>query len=118
MWLINQLYIKLVSKASFQGDLSCTDVYHLKASFSPNCSYKRFFFTCLLLCIVGSLILCILPFKIRVGPRFFDQVGHQTTNAYIGNEYLFTKKCHSQTYQDYEQSQQKLGTFLVNKVVV
>ena len=54
--------------------------------------------------------------KTRVGPRFFDQVGHQTTNASIGNEYLFTKKCHSQTYQDYEQGQQELGTFLVNKL--
>ena len=27
----------------------------------------------------------------RVRPRFFDQVGHQTTNAYIGNKHLFTK---------------------------
>ena len=27
----------------------------------------------------------------RVRPRFFDQVGHQTTNASIGNEYYFTK---------------------------
>ena len=23
-------------------------------------------------------------------PRFFDQVGHQTTNAFIGNKYFFT----------------------------
>ena len=53
--------------------------------------------------------------SVRGRPRFFDQVGHQTTNASIGNEYLFTKKCHSQTYQDYEQGQQELGTFLVNK---
>ena len=28
---------------------------------------------------------------IRVRPRFFDQVGHQTTNASIGNKYFFTK---------------------------
>ena len=27
----------------------------------------------------------------RVRPRFFDQVGHQTTNASIGNMYFFTK---------------------------
>ena len=27
----------------------------------------------------------------RVPPRFFDQVGHQTTNASIGNKYIFTK---------------------------
>ena len=28
---------------------------------------------------------------IRVRPRFFDQVGHQTTNASVGNKYFFTK---------------------------
>ena len=27
----------------------------------------------------------------RVRPRFFDQVGYQTTNASIGNKYFFTK---------------------------
>ena len=27
----------------------------------------------------------------RVRPRFFDQVGDQTTNASIGNKYFFTK---------------------------
>ena len=27
----------------------------------------------------------------RVRPRFFDQVGHQTNNASIGNEYFFTQ---------------------------
>ena len=48
--------------------------------------------------------------------RFFDQVGHQTTNVPIGNKCFFTKQCHLQTYQNYEQSGQKLGTFLVNKV--
>ena len=50
-------------------------------------------------------------------PGFFDQVGHQTTNAFMGNKSFFTKQCHSQTYQNYEQSQQKLGTFLQNKVL-
>ena len=49
--------------------------------------------------------------------RFFDQIGHQTTNTSIGNKYFFTKKCHPQTYQNYEQSRQKLGTFLENKVL-
>ncbi len=49
--------------------------------------------------------------------RLFDQVGHQTTNAYVGNKFLFTKYCHRQTYQSYEQSKQKLGTFLGNKVL-
>ena len=27
----------------------------------------------------------------RDRPRFFDQVGHQTTNASIGNKHFFTK---------------------------
>ena len=54
---------------------------------------------------------------VRVRPRFFDQVGHQTTNASSGNRYFFTKYCNRQTYQNYEQSRQKLGTFLVNKVL-
>ena len=54
---------------------------------------------------------------VRVRPRFFDQVGHQTNNASIRNKYFFNKLCHHQTYQNYEQSRQKLGTFLVNKVL-
>ena len=59
-------------------------------------------------------VLCLC---IRVRPRFFDQVGHETTNASIGNKYFFTKLFHHQTYQNYLQSRQKLGTFLVNKVL-
>ena len=59
--------------------------------------------------------LCYLCNRDR--PRFFDQVGHQTTNTSIGNKSFFTKKCHRQTYQNYEQSQQKLSTFLVNTVL-
>ena len=35
----------------------------------------------------------------------------------MGNKYFFTKWWHFQTYQNYEQSRQKLGTFLVNKVL-
>ena len=62
-------------------------------------------------------ILCTLLLLIRYRPRFFDQVGHQTTNASIGNKYIVTKSCHHQTYQNYEQSRQKFGTFLVNKVL-
>ena len=52
----------------------------------------------------------------RVRPRFFDQVGHETMYASSGNKHFFTKSCHHQTYQNYEQSQQKLGTILENKV--
>ena len=55
--------------------------------------------------------------NIRDRPRFFDQVGHETTNASIGNLYFFTISCHRQTYQNYEQSRQKLGTFLENEVL-
>ena len=44
----------------------------------------------------------------RNRPRFFDQVGHQTTYAYIGNKHFFTKSCHRQTYQNYEQPSERL----------
>ena len=44
----------------------------------------------------------------RYRPRFFDQVGHQTMSAYIENKHLFTKSCHHQTYQNYEQPTQSL----------
>ena len=44
----------------------------------------------------------------RYRPRFFDQVGHQTTSAYIENKHFFTKSCHRQTYQNYEQPPQCL----------
>ena len=43
-------------------------------------------------------------------PRFFDKVGHQTTYAYIGNKHFFTKSSHHQTYQNHEQSPQRLQT--------
>ena len=52
----------------------------------------------------------------RVRPRFFDQVGHETMYASRGNKHFITKSCHPQTYQNYEQSRQKLGTILENKV--
>ena len=48
--------------------------------------------------------------EIRVRPRFFDQVGHETAYASSGNKHFFTKFCHCQTYQNYEQSRKKLGT--------
>ena len=34
-----------------------------------------------------------MAFASRVRPRFFDQVGHQTMYAYIGNKHFFTKLC-------------------------
>ena len=42
----------------------------------------------------------------RYCQRFFDQVGHQTMSAYIENKYFFTKSCHRQTHQNYEQPPQ------------
>ena len=51
-----------------------------------------------------------------VRPRFFDQVGHKTMYASSRNKHFFTKSCHQQTFQNYEQSRQKLGTILGNKV--
>ena len=39
----------------------------------------------------------------RVPPRFFNQVGHETMYVSSGNKHLFTKSCHHQTYQNYEQ---------------
>ena len=43
----------------------------------------------------------------RVGPRFFDHVGHETMYASSGNKHFFTKSYHHQTYQNYEQPPQK-----------
>ena len=40
---------------------------------------------------------------IRNCPGFFDQVGHETMYASSGNKHFFTKSCHRQTYQNYEQ---------------
>ena len=33
----------------------------------------------------------LVQLDIRVRRRLFDQVGHQSTNASIGNKYFFTK---------------------------
>jgi hypothetical protein len=44
--------------------------------------------------------------KIRVRPRFFDQVGIGTMYASSGNRHFFTKSCYCQTYQNYEQPSQ------------
>ena len=52
----------------------------------------------------------------RVRPRLFDQVGHETMYVSSENSLFCTKSGHRQTYQNYEQSRQKLGTILGNKV--
>ena len=51
----------------------------------------------------------------RYRPRFFDQVGHQTMYAFIGNKHFFTISCHCETYQNNKQSGQKMGPFLETK---
>ena len=43
---------------------------------------------------------------IRVRSRFFHQVGHETMYVSSGNKRFFTKSCHRQTYQNYEQPPQ------------
>ena len=58
----------------------------------------------------------ILRAVVRVRLRVFDQVGHETMYASSENRHIFSKSCHRQTYQNYEQSRQKLGTILENKV--
>jgi hypothetical protein len=39
----------------------------------------------------------------------------QAGDASSGNKIFFTTSCHHQTYQNYQQSQQKSGTFFENK---
>ena len=51
-------------------------------------------------------IYIVLCTYIRVRPRFFDQVGHETMYASSGNKDFFTKSCHRKTYQNYEQPPQ------------
>ena len=51
--------------------------------------------------------------SLRYCHRFFDRVGHETMYAFSGNKHFLMNNV---TYQNYEQSQQKLGIFLENKV--
>ena len=37
--------------------------------------------------------------------------------ASSGNQHFFTRYCHRQTYQNYEQSRQKLDTILENSIL-
>ena len=49
----------------------------------------------------------------RYTSRFFEHVGHETSYSLGGKEhFFFNKSCHCHPYQNYEQRQQKLGTFL------
>ena len=68
---------------------------------------------------IAQYVLIGLLFYIRYCPRILDQVGLQTTSAHIENKHCFTKSCHHQIYQNYEQHPQNLyfqGHFLVSKI--
>ena len=52
---------------------------------------------------MGWVTLSLMRLGIRYRPRFSDQVGHQNMSAYIENKLIFTKSCHCQTNQNYEQ---------------
>ena len=67
--------------------------------------------------VAWSVSVVVWQLGIRVRLRFFDQVGHETMYASSGNKHFFTNSCLCQTYQNYEQSRQKMGTFLENKVL-
>ena len=48
---------------------------------------------------------------IRVRPRFFDQVGHETMYVSSGNKHFFTKSCHRQTYQNMNRADKNWAQF-------
>ena len=59
----------------------------------------------------------LLDVLIYLCPRFFVHVGNETfMHLFSGNRHFFTKLHHRQIYQNYEQSRQKLATFLESKV--
>ena len=63
------------------------------------CAAQSYFFSLVFLLVfflLAKYVFGVRPKKAlhrptRVSPRFFDQVGHQSTNASIGNKYFFTK---------------------------
>ena len=104
------------NSAQYQSARSLESINVKKVSRGEGQAGCTFFFFLFCKHLVFVKQTCIDDGRIWVGPRFFDQVGPQTTNASIWNEYFFTKLCHRHTYKNYEQSGQKSGTFLVNKV--
>ena len=98
-----QLSIRVAKFVEFQETWHCGPDY----SWLPLIDFDQ-------LCIKSNYFQLLLESRYR--PRFLDQVEHETMYASSGNKYFFTKSCHCQTYQNYEQSRQKLGTILGNKV--
>ena len=99
-------------KICFRTRQIIANIYSVDPAISLRDEFISFFSFSVSMQNIHSTYLCI-----RYRPRFFDQVGHQTTYASIGNRHFFTLSCHRQTNQNYEQSRQKLGTFLENKVL-
>ena len=65
-----------------------------------------------------SACMLVFYFELKIATNLEDTntLVHETVYASSGNKHFFTKLCHRQTYQNYEQSRQKLGTILENKV--
>ena len=85
-----------------------------------NSSYPSFM-TAAACCKIGSLVTQLLQqstetLASRYRSRFFDQIGHQNAYVSMGNKYFLIKSYHHQAHQNYEQSQQKVGRVLGNKV--
>ena len=86
------------------------------------CGSLGCFFSPSLQIFTDKLHICVVCLYIRYRPRLFNQVGYQTTCAYIENKHFFTKSCHRPTCQNYEQPPQSLQNlyfqshFLVSKI--
>ena len=52
--------------------------------------------------------------EVRDHSKKIVQAAHETTYASTENKHFFTIQARRQTYQNYQQSRQKLGTFLKN----
>ena len=95
--------------------------YNVQQIYLDNLQVSIYLYTELIvtyiLWVSNKFTLYVLCISIRYRPRFFHQVEHQTMYASMGNKYFITKYWHRQTYQNYKQSRQKLGTFIENKVL-
>ena len=65
---------------------------------------------------VAYLIYFHLPSEKR-SSMIKEMIGYQTTNASIGNEYFFTKKCRHQTYVKLWTEPTKIGHIFSKKVL-
>ena len=49
----------------------------------------------------------------RYRSKNFEHVGHESSDSFVGKEHFFS--LNHVTYQNYEQSRKKFGTFLENE---